>query len=115
MLNTGRLLEHWHTGTMTRRSYALDAISPVAEVYAPRGRRDRGLAHGDLVRVSSRRGTSSCGCASRTASRWELFIPFHFREAAANVLTIDAIDPIGKIPEFKYCAVKVEPPGVRGA
>jgi formate dehydrogenase major subunit len=110
VLNTGRVLEHWHTGTMTRRSRALDAIEPEAfveihpeDVYA------LGIQDGDLVRVSSRRGTivlkARIGVRTQKGS---VFIPFHFREAAANLLTIDALDPYGKIPEFKFCAVKVE-------
>ncbi|MHA6630514.1 formate dehydrogenase subunit alpha [Pseudonocardia sichuanensis] len=110
VLNTGRLLEHWHTGSMTRRSYALDAISPVAEVYLhPKDAAERGLAHGQRVRVRSRRGEIEL--LVRISHREQLgncFIPFHFREAAANLLTIDEIDPYGKIPEFKFCAVQVE-------
>ncbi|QYN34407.1 formate dehydrogenase subunit alpha [Pseudonocardia sp. DSM 110487] len=110
VLNTGRLLEHWHTGSMTRRSFALDAISPVAEVYMhPKDAADRGLVHGELARVRSRRGTIEL--LVRVSHREQLgnvFIPFHFREAAANLLTIDEIDPYGKIPEFKFCAVQVE-------
>src|SRR5687768_3556564 len=115
VLNTGRLLEHWHTGSMTRRSYALDAISPVAEVYLhPKDAAERGLVHGQRARVRSRRGTIEL--LVRISHREQLgncFIPFHFREAAANLLTIDEIDPYGKIPEFKFCAVQVEPLGVR--
>lgn len=110
VLNTGRLLEHWHTGSMTRRSFALDAISPVAEVYMhPKDAADRGLAHGQMARTRSRRGEIEL--LVRVSHREQLgnvFIPFHFREAAANLLTIDEIDPFGKIPEFKFCAVQVE-------
>jgi formate dehydrogenase major subunit len=110
VLNTGRLLEHWHTGSMTRRSYALDTIAPIAEVYMhPKDAADRGLAHGERVRVRSRRGEIEL--VLRVSHREQLgncFIPFHFREAAANLLTIDAVDPVGKIPEFKFCAVQVD-------
>jgi formate dehydrogenase major subunit len=110
VLNTGRLLEHWHTGSMTRRSYALDTIAPLAEVYLhPKDAAERGLAHGQRVRVRSRRGAIEL--LVRISHREQLgncFIPFHFREAAANLLTIDEIDPYGKIPEFKFCAVQVE-------
>jgi formate dehydrogenase major subunit len=110
VLNTGRLLEHWHTGTMTRRSYALDTIAPTAEIWMhPKDAADRGLAHGQLARVRSRRGEIEL--AVRISHREQLgncFIAFHFREAAANLLTIDAIDPFGKIPEFKFCAIQVE-------
>ena len=110
VLNTGRLLEHWHTGSMTRRSYALDTIAPEAEVYMhAKDAADRGLTHGDLVRVRSRRGEISLRLrVSHREALGNCFIPFHFREAAANVLTIDAIDPYGKIPEFKFCAVEIE-------
>jgi formate dehydrogenase major subunit len=111
VLNTGRLLEHWHTGSMTRRSYALDAIAPQAEVYVhPKDAADRGLTHGEMVRVRSRRGEIELRLkVSHREAPGNCFIPFHFREAAANVLTIDEIDPYGKIPEFKFCAVQVEP------
>ena len=113
ILNTGRLLEHWHTGSMTRRSFALDAIQPEAHVYLnPDDAAAMGVAEGDFVRVTSRRGTIEL--AARLSHRdtpGTCFIPFHFREAAANVLTIDEIDPTGKIPEFKFCAVKVERAG----
>jgi formate dehydrogenase major subunit len=110
VLNTGRLLEHWHTGSMTRRSYALDAIAPVAEVYLnPGDAADLGIADGKMARVSSRRGTIVLAVrVSHREQRGNCFIPFHFREAAANLLTTDAIDPVGKIPEFKFCAVRIE-------
>jgi formate dehydrogenase major subunit len=110
VLNTGRLLEHWHTGSMTRRSYALDAIQPEAHCYLnPRDAALMGIAEGDYVRITSRRG--SIDLRARVSHRdtpGTCFIPFHFREAAANLLTIDEIDPFGKIPEFKFCAVRIE-------
>jgi formate dehydrogenase major subunit len=117
VLNTGRLLEHWHTGSMTRRSYALDTISPIPEVYMhPKDAADRGLAHGELVRVRSRRGVIELQVrVSHREQVGNCFIPFHFREAAANLLTIDEIDPYGKIPEFKFCAVQVEALGAAHA
>ncbi|MCZ6552803.1 MAG: formate dehydrogenase subunit alpha, partial [SAR324 cluster bacterium] len=110
VLNTGRLLEHWHTGVMTRRSRALDAIEPEAFVELhPEDARASNVNEGDWVRVASRRGEIVLRARVRDSTRrGSLFIPFHFREAAANVLTIDAIDPIGKIPAFKFCAVRVE-------
>jgi formate dehydrogenase major subunit len=113
VLNTGRLLEHWHTGSMTRRSFALDAISPKAEVYLnPDDAAELGLADGEMARVSSRRGTIVLSTRfSHREARGNCFIPFHFREAAANLLTIDEIDPVGKIPEFKFCAVRIESAG----
>jgi formate dehydrogenase major subunit len=110
ILSTGRLLQHWHTGSMTRRSYALDAISPRPEVYIhPDDAAELGLADGEAARVTSRRGTIVLATRfSYRESRGSCFIPFHFREAAANLLTIDEIDPFGKIPEFKFCAVRIE-------
>jgi formate dehydrogenase major subunit len=110
VLSTGRLLQHWHTGSMTRRSYALDAISPRPEVYIhPDDAAELGLADGEMARVTSRRGTIVLATRlSYREGRGSCFIPFHFREAAANLLTIDEIDPFGKIPEFKFCAVRIE-------
>jgi formate dehydrogenase major subunit len=111
VLNTGRLLEHWHTGSMTRRSVALDAIEPEPFVEMhPDDAAALGIADGQLVRVSSRRGAILLPVRlGRRQVRGAVFVPFHFREAAANVLTIDELDPFGKIPEFKFCAVKVQP------
>ena len=110
VLNTGRLLEHWHTGSMTRRSFALDAIQPTAMVFISEADAERmGITDGDFVRVSSRRGTIELAAkVSHRETPGSCFIPFHFREAAANLLTIDEIDPVGKIPEFKFCAVRIE-------
>jgi formate dehydrogenase major subunit len=111
VLNTGRLLEHWHTGSMTRRSFALDAIQPEAQVWLnPGDAAEMGVGDGDFVRITSRRGSIELRAKlSHRDTPGTCFIPFHFREAAANVLTIDEIDPVGKIPEFKFCAVRVEP------
>jgi len=117
VLNTGRMLEHWHTGSMTRRSYALDAIAPKALVFIhPDDAGRLGLEDGDLARVSSRRGVIELEAkVSHREARGNCFIPFHFREAAANLLTIDEIDPFGKIPEFKFCAVRIEPARIEKA
>jgi formate dehydrogenase major subunit len=113
VLNTGRLLEHWHTGSMTRRSFALDAIQPTPMVFI--GHEDAarlGIVEGDYVRVTSRRGTIELAATlTHRETPGSCFIPFHFREAAANLLTIDEIDPTGKIPEFKFCAVRIERTG----
>src|SRR5215207_806670 len=113
ILNTGRLLEHWHTGSMTRRSFALDSIQPEAHVFMnPDDARAIGVADGDFVRVRSRRGSIELRARlSHRDTPGTCFIPFHFREAAANLLTIDEIDPFGKIPEFKFCAVRIERAG----
>ncbi|MXY97540.1 MAG: molybdopterin-dependent oxidoreductase, partial [Gemmatimonadetes bacterium] len=111
VLNTGRVLEHWHTGTMTRRARALDAISPEPFVEMTPGDLERlGVEEGDPVSVSSRRGAITLKAkASGRVADGNVFIPFHFKEAAANILTNDALDPDGKIPEFKFCAVAVDP------
>jgi formate dehydrogenase major subunit len=113
VLNTGRLLEHWHTGSMTRRSFALDAIQPEAHIYLnPGDAAEMGIGEGDFVRVASRRGAIDVRARlSHRDTPGTCFMPFHFREAAANLLTIDEIDPVGKIPEFKFCAVRVERTG----
>jgi formate dehydrogenase major subunit len=109
VLNTGRLLEHWHTGTMTRRTRALHAIQPTPMVEVnPKDLATMGIADGELVVVESRRGAITLTAeSSHRVIPGTVFIPFHFREAAANILTIDALDPHGKIPEFKFCAVRV--------
>jgi formate dehydrogenase major subunit len=111
VLNTGRLLEHWHTGSMTRRAAVLDHLEPEATVGVhPDDAAKLGFGDGERVRVSSRRGSVTLRArVTRDESRGSVFIPFHFREAAANLLTSDELDPDGKIPEFKFCAVRVEP------
>ena len=107
---TGRTLEHWHTGSMTRRARALTAISPEPFVEMhPADMDTLGIAAGDLVRVSSPRGSIELKAVvlDQVASG-TVFIPFHFKEAAANALTSEKLDPFGKIPDFKYCAVRIE-------
>jgi formate dehydrogenase major subunit len=111
VLNTGRLLQHWHTGSMTRRASKLDLIEP--DAYCELNSADMttlGLSDGDFVRLSTRRNSIRLRArGSHKTQRGGVFIPFHFREASANLLTNDALDPKGKIPEFKFCAVRVEP------
>ena len=110
VLTTGRLLEHWHTGSMTRRSSVLDAIEPSAAVHiAPSALRRLGASPGDLLRVITRRGEIELSArVDRDVPDGLLFIPFCYVEAAANLLTNAALDPFGKIPEFKFCAARVE-------
>ena len=110
VLNTGRILQHWHTGTMTRRTKALDELAPEPFVeISPQDLESLGATEGGWLRVSSRRGTITLRSKTSTrVSNGSVFIPFHFKEAAANLLTNDALDPFGKIPEFKFCAIKVE-------
>ena len=110
VMNTGRQMYHWHTGTMTRRSEGLDSREPVpvAEI-APADARRLGVADGDTLRVTSRRGSMLIGARiSDRQAEGQIFIPFHFREAAANLLTNPALDPYAKIAEFKVSAVRVE-------
>jgi formate dehydrogenase major subunit len=109
VLITGRQLEHWHTGAMTRRAGVLDAIEPEPVVSMhPLDLADLKARPGDIVTVASRRGRISLYArVDEGTPRGAVFVPFAFYEAAANVLTNPVLDPFGKIPEFKYCAVKV--------
>ncbi len=109
VLITGRQLEHWHTGAMTRRASVLDALEPepVCSIH-PLDLVALKAKPGELITVESRRGKISLYArADEGTPRGAVFIPFAFYEAAANRLTNPKLDPIGKIPEFKYCAVKV--------
>lgn len=110
LLTTGRELFHYHTGTMTRRSTGLDKVAPGAFIEInPADAGKLGIADGDKVKVSSRRG-----CIELPSRVTEIvppevvFIPFHYKEAAANMLTSDALDPVCKIMEAKVCAVRIE-------
>jgi formate dehydrogenase major subunit len=109
VLITGRQLEHWHTGSMTRRAEVLDALEPAPTVSLhPDDLAELGVQAGDTVHVASRRGQISLTArADAGTPRHTAFIPFAYAEAAANLLTNAALDPWGKIPEFKYCAVRV--------
>jgi formate dehydrogenase major subunit len=111
VLTTGRLLEHWHTGSMTRRASNLDALEPEAIAgLNPRDMEHLGVPPGGLVRVSTRRGTVVLKArADRDVAEGMVFLPFCFAEAAANLLTNPQLDPMGKIPEYKFCAAKLEP------
>ena len=109
VLITGRQLEHWHTGSMTRRAQVLDAIEPIAMASMhPDDMLQLGLAPGDVVTVQSRRGEVAIHVRRDDGTpRGAVFVPFAYYEAAANMMTHAALDPFGKIPEFKYCAVRV--------
>ncbi len=113
VLTTGRQLEHWHTGEMTRRSRVLDAIEPgPVACLAPSELERLGIAPGGRVRVETRRGTVVCAArADGDVPRGMVFLPFAYSEAAANMLTNPQLDPSGKIPEFKYCAARVAAAG----
>ena len=110
ILTTGRQLEHWHTGAMTRRATVLDALEPTAVASLSRGTFVKlGIKPGDMVRVTTRRGTVELNSRQDDGiPDGVVFIPFAYVEAAANILTNPALDPFGKIPEFKFCAAKVE-------
>jgi formate dehydrogenase major subunit len=113
VLMTGRQLEHWHTGSMTRRASVLDAIEPdpVALIH-PLDLVDLGVVPGDAVTIESRRGTVTLYArADEGSPRGAVFVAFCYYEAAINRLTNAALDPAAKIPEFKYCAVRLTPGG----
>ncbi|MEY1557334.1 formate dehydrogenase subunit alpha [Yoonia sp. R2331] len=110
ILTTGRQLEHWHTGSMTRRSKVLDAVEPEANCSLhPSTLRKLGVEPGGLIRLTTRRGSITVMArADRAVSPDMVFLPFAYVEAAANILTNPAVDPYGKIPEFKFSAVRAE-------
>jgi formate dehydrogenase major subunit len=110
VLSTGRVLEHWHTGSMTRRAQVLDQIEPEAVAFmSPKDMRKKRLAPGDFIRLETRRGAVEVKVrADRDVPENMVFMPFCYAEAAANLLTNPALDPFGKIPEFKFCAVRAE-------
>jgi formate dehydrogenase major subunit len=109
VLITGRQLEHWHTGSMTRRATVLDALEPdpVALVH-PLDLAELGGKPGDVITIESRRGRVTLYArADESSPRGAVFVPFCYYEAAINRLTNAALDPFAKIPEFKYCAIRV--------
>ena len=110
VMGTGRQMYHWHTGTMTRRAKGLDAREPVPTVEInPADARRLGVKDGDHVLITSRRNAMRIAARlSQRVGRHQVFVPFHFREAAANLLTNPALDPHAKIPSFKVCAVRLE-------
>jgi predicted molibdopterin-dependent oxidoreductase YjgC len=110
ILTTGRVLEHFHTGTMSRNSKILNDIvsEPFVEIH-PNDASNYNISDGEMISVSSRRGSIRLKARISDMPKPNVvFIPFHFAEAAANKLTIDALDPTCKIPEFKVCACKIE-------
>ncbi len=117
VLITGRTLEHWHTGAITRHAAVLETLEPVP--FCAMNRRDierLGIRPGDPVRLSTRRGSIELLVrADRAIAEGTVFVPFCFHEAAANLLTNPQLDPFGKIPEFKYSACRVEPVGAAAA
>ena len=110
ILTTGRQLEHWHTGSMTRRAPVLDALEPEAVATLSREELSKiGAKAGDMIRVSTRRGSIELlAREDADVPAGVIYIPFCFSEAAVNMLTNAALDPVGKIPEFKFCASRIE-------
>jgi formate dehydrogenase alpha subunit len=110
VLTTGRLLFHYHTGTMTRRSPSLVREIDRAFVEVnPADAGELGIREGDLVKVSSRRGSVEVDAkVTDKVGKGVIFMPFHFAEAAANTLTNSALDPVSKIPEYKVCAARID-------
>ena len=110
ILTTGRQLEHWHTGSMTRRATVLDAVEPEANCSLhPKTLRKMGVEPGGMIRLTTKRGSIvTMARADRAVAEDMVFLPFAYVEAAANILTNSALDPYGKIPEFKFSAVKAE-------
>ena len=110
ILTTGRQLEHWHTGAMTRKASNLNAIEPEATIsLSPNDIVSKNIEPGDLIKVSTKRGSINIRVREdRSIPEGVIFLPFCYNEAAANLLTNPALDPFGKIPEYKYCAVNIE-------
>jgi formate dehydrogenase (coenzyme F420) alpha subunit len=110
VLTTGRVIWQWHTGTMTRRSWSLEKEAPIGWIEInPEDARELGVKDKETVRASTRRGSIDIPArVTPDIMKGEMFIPFHYKEHPANVLTNNALDPIAKIPEYKACAVKVE-------
>jgi formate dehydrogenase major subunit len=113
VLITGRQLEHWHTGSMTRRAKVLDAIEPMATAsMCGADLKAYGMEAGDIITIASRRGEVALHVRRDDGTpQGAVFVPFAYYEAAANELTNSALDPVGKIPEFKYCAVAISKGG----
>jgi formate dehydrogenase alpha subunit len=112
VLTTGRQLYQFHTGTMTRKSAAINQVSPTGYVEIHHEDAGKlGIADGDTVEVSTIRGkVSTLAKVTKNIEKGWLFMPFHFHEGPANMLTIDALDPLAKIPEYKACAATIKKP-----
>jgi predicted molibdopterin-dependent oxidoreductase YjgC len=110
LLSTGRSLFHWHGGTLSRRSPGLDWLAPEGEIEIhPHDAAALGIARGEVIQVRSRRGMVRARARlTRRSPPGTVFMTFHYAEAAANLLTSDAVDPVAKIPEYKVAAVRLE-------
>ncbi|HPK87599.1 MAG TPA: molybdopterin dinucleotide binding domain-containing protein, partial [Atribacterota bacterium] len=110
IFTTGRVLYHFHTGTVTRKSRGLNEVYKEALVEInPDDARELGIENDEIIEIASRRGTIQAKTkVTEKSDRGVIFMSFHFHEAAANLLTNAALDPVSKIPEYKVCAVKVK-------
>ena len=110
IFTTGRVLYHFHTGTVSRRSRGLNEVYKEALVeISPKDAKDLNISDGEIIEVASRRGKIQAKAkVTERSDEGVVFMSFHFHEAAANLLTIAALDPISKIPEFKVCAVNIK-------
>ena len=117
VLTTGRQLEHWHTGSMTRRAHVLDTVEPQANASMhPQTMRKMDIVAGEMINVETRRGSISIMArADKAVSVDMVFVPFAYVEAAANILTNPQVDPYGKIPEFKFAACRISKVGAVAA
>jgi formate dehydrogenase major subunit len=117
VLTTGRQLEHWHTGSMTRRAHVLDTVEPQANASMhPQTMRKMGIVAGEMINIETRRGSISIMArADKAVSVDMVFVPFAYVEAAANILTNPQVDPYGKIPEFKFAACRISKVGAVAA
>jgi formate dehydrogenase major subunit len=107
-LTTGRVLQHFHTGTMTRKTEGLNRLAGPIVMISVKDAEKLGIENSEKVKVKSRRGEIEIDAfVTKRIGEGTVYIPFHYKEAAANVLTNTAVDPVAKIPEFKVCAVKV--------
>ena len=107
-LTTGRVLQQFHTGTMTRKTEGLDKLAGPSVMISVEDAENLGISNSELIRVESRRGEIKIPAfVTKRIGKGTVFIPFHYKEAAANILTNPAVDPVAKIPEYKVCAVKV--------
>jgi len=107
-LTTGRVLQHFHTGTMTRKTEGLNNLAGPSVMISVEDAEALGITNSELIKVESRRGEIKIPAfITKRIGKGTVFIPFHYKEAAANILTNPAVDPVAKIPEYKVCAVKV--------
>lgn len=109
LLNTGRVLQQYHSGTMTRKTKGIEILAPAQMLISVADADKLGLSNSEKVKVTSRRGSIEIACfITKRITPGMVFIPFHYHESAVNKLTLSATDPIAKIPELKVCAVRID-------